>query len=432
VKIEVTRVAVVVLVASTAGGCGADRVLASDTGSGEVTSSSGTDGETSSSGDGDTGDGDGQPGDGDGDGQPPDECAEDECSIFEVCEEGACVVVGKPPPSCARPPYGPPTMYTIGLEYGAPTFVDVDADGADELLIAVDDWASEPAGLYLFEAGADTPTFAGAPMGLGHPGFDLAAGYFDAQPGEDLALIAFNDWQPPVYLLSSDGVASFTVEPEFTKSPIGDIFIRAGNFNGLPEDLLFGTHVLRLDGADLPLNEQEALVSAFQEQGTTHPGIVLALGTMLVRYDFGGMILASVEQPTNHLESVLQPGQPSYLATEYHREPHTNTHWSRLRLRDAEDLAFISEFVLPGHTVAIAGDFDGDLEVELFVVPMFEDASAAVIVRDLFTAPCLVAQPFGVDESMSIGHPITGDHDGDGDLEVALRTSLGTALFDVE
>jgi hypothetical protein len=319
---------------------------------------------------------------------------------------------------------GIPTVLDPGAPPLALSFVDVDDDGLDELAVATETQ------LLVYELGVPDPTATDRAW-PSDTVVSMVSAQFDGQAGEDLMLLL----NVHVHGYFSDGLSAF-VNPSILPSPIDEPRgLLAGDFNGqAPEDLwVWGSPGARLYQGGLdwkvdilaPEFESVIGVAAFEYLS---PNASILLGTRdseeLSVFDLTGTPLAAGSGRLDSVAAVSAPGEGSYFVSAgYHGES-----WSsiRVRIRDVDILLDTKVHVHAGNPSLLAGDFDGDQRQEILAV-----GDAVELFFDVFYEPCFSALDLGIQPAEIL--PAVGDHDGDGDDELAFSSAAGEVIIvDIE
>jgi hypothetical protein len=339
---------------------------------------------------------------------------EGHCELFETCEEWACVSQGTPPPACDIDEFAIPTILDPGETPLALSFADLDDDGRDELVVATE------IDLEVYEFGMDVPTVSPREVSSAAE-TNMTAGHFDDQPGEDIILVVDGDY----HRYFSDGNSSLEallVEP----SPLFDApNLSTGDFDGqAPSDLVVwgpGGALLDLGDPTVALTGEPVRVAAAFDYGSPGAGVaIVTLSNEAVLFDLMGGVHQSIDY-VHMVWKLAAPNEPRYLTGIAHDEG-----WSEFHVRSATDLGLETTLLVAARIVGVTGDFDGDQHDDFFAE---SDISGSAVVFGLFTEPCVAAQ--------EIGSPVdlfaVGDHDGDGDDEVATLTwDEKVRIFDLE
>lgn len=356
---------------------------------------------------------------------PGPECMHDyHCPVFELCIDHECQSAGEPPPSCGLPEFDIPT--TLESDFGplAMTFVDLDDDGRDELVTMTGE------DFYVYESGWNIPTQVLGCQFYGTyviPG--LAAGHFDDQPGEDIVYVAEGD----IRLCFSDGVGDFSSQVlEASSTPHQQVI--AGDFDEQPPmDLIafgnYGADLYLLGNGVVPLSNEELNSASAFDFGA--PGA----GVALLEYYYGVAVVdffgnAQAELPTvpdnpRTMTGISSPDAARYVVSTQHYG-NSGMEWFTVALHDPGTLVEGTRVLVDDAWVLVPGDFDGDQAQDLFVTNESSVwGGATTVVFGLFDEPCVAPQELGTDSYVT-AHAV-GDHDGDGDDEVAL--AFGTQSF---
>jgi hypothetical protein len=345
------------------------------------------------------------------------ECYADiDCNTLEICDFDYCQQVLSP--SACQPPDPVPGL-SIPIGSLALSFADVDADGADELVVAT---ASE---LQVYESGSDMPSTS--PRGLDSDSIDaMVGGPFDEMPGEDV-MILFAD---ELRLHGSDGVGNFaapSVSPSAWPDGVG---LLAGEFDGAaPADLLIwassGAGVQLGSGDGVPLSAE--VIGSATARSLVDPlgGFVLQHDAFLNFYTAVGVEIGSSQMRGSNfyaltsiaqlgdsfdLSSSSMPGQWTVIEQWGPATGNLGIYWGLLGRVD----------------VMAGGDFDGDARADIALIV---DGIVQIQWGVLTDSSCLALYPFAaIAEDL-----VVGDHDGDGDDEIAVRFDAGNiAVLDGE
>jgi hypothetical protein len=303
----------------------------------------------------------------------------------------------------------------VGAGALALTFADVDADGQDELVVAM------PTELRVYESDGAPPTVSAREAG---PITDMVAGEFDAAAGEDVLLLLGE----ALVLHSSNSDGSFAAP---LTNPIQLGFVTglfAGQFDDQPSsDLLAwggaGAYI-DLAGQVSIFDTSQVAAAAVHEFGSPEPGFALRRDTFIDLYTLDA-------QPLSTWADIGGPPVVAAFDREFESEYVNLLHyssWSRVQSRNVSE--GLSEWSIYGTPEQVfAGDLDGSETDELV---FFDDASVSVHYNPSHLQgggdcwhPVLVP---------GRGNPIEavfGDYDGDGDQELAIRTDAQeVAVFD--
>jgi hypothetical protein len=343
------------------------------------------------------------------------ECYSDsDCDTLEICLSDYCSLQFSP--LACRGPQPVPSL-EIPVAALAMHFVDVDSDGAEELVVAT---ASE---LQVYEGGSDIPLVS--PRGLDSDSIDaMAGGPFDATPGDDVMLLIDDELR----LHASDGVGNFAAPSVSASTWPDSVGLREGEFDGVaPADLLIwassGAGVELGSGDAFPLSAE--IIGAATARSLAEPpgGFVLQHNTTLDFYDVGGVAIGSDAMRGGSPYALTSASQLGYVF-DLSSSVVGPGMWTIIEQWDA-GTGPGSYWGLPGRVTAMAGgDFDGDDRGDIAVIV---DGAVQIQFTVITNVTCLSSYPLeGIAEDLAIG-----DHDGDGDDELAVRFEAGTiAVFD--
>jgi hypothetical protein len=353
------------------------------------------------------------------------------CPEFDMCFNLVCHDIGTPPPSCGLPELDIPVALELDGKPLALTFADLDDDGRDELLVQSENY------LFVYESGWNIPTTV-----MGCEFLDpywppaMAGGQFDDQPGEDIAVVA-DDSLITCFSDGVGGVASQSVQP-IPLYYVNDVIV--GDFDGQPPmDLLPAGEsgaVLVLNAGIVALGiEYGSTGAAAFDFGTPHAGLAL----IEEHYDLHSFDLSGAPQSFEpayfdghrSLARIESPDAGRYVLA-ITRDAVSDQQWYEVVLKSPLTLVEDARIVLSDAYWVIPGDFDGDQVDEIFVTgdDEFESGTASVVFG-MFTEPCIAPLELGTDARVM--RYAVGDHDGDGDDEVALMFEDDTIMIvDVE
>jgi hypothetical protein len=347
---------------------------------------------------------------GDGDGDYWYDCNTDiDCNAFELCYGGTCEPLASP--SACMPPAPVPSL-AIPVAALALSFVDVDADGADELVIAT------PSELQVYESASDVPLVS--LRVLDSDSIDaMVGGPFDAMAGDDV-MILFAD---ELRLHASDGAGSFAA-PSVSLSDWPDsIGLLAGEFDGeAPADLLLwgnsGAGVRLGSGDTFPLSDDVITVATARSLDDPSGGFALLRGqSILAFFNTDGTIIN---------EGSLRPGSPNVLTSVSPLGSDLSSsvvsEWTVIEQWAPTTGYLLSRWGVLGQVTAMAGgDFDGDSASD---VALIVDGAVQINFGVASPMTCLASYPFA---SSAVAVAV-GDHDGDGDDELAVQFEAGDVV----
>jgi hypothetical protein len=345
--------------------------------------------------------------------------ADYECGPLELCDFNYCQSVRSP---LACEPPDPVQTLTIPVASLALSFADVDADGAEELVVATQ---SE---LQVYDSGSDVPLVS--LRGLDSDSIDaMDAAELDATPGEDVVILFADELRQH----ASDGLGSFAAPSVSPSNWADSVGLLAADFNGVaPADVLIWASSgagLELDGDTVVPVIIDAVIESATARSIDDPvaGFVLQYGPSLDFYTGVGEAAgysAMRGQLPYALTSIEQLGDSFDLSSSV--LSHT-TPWTVIeQWGPATGNLGAYWGVLGRVTAMVGGDFDGDARAD---VALLVDDTVQVLFGVLTEDSCLAFYPFaGVATNLAVG-----DHDGDADDEIAIRFEGGNvAVIDAE
>jgi hypothetical protein len=359
---------------------------------------------------------DGYTGDGDTSEWYPECSGDNDCGTLETCEEFYCHLLFSP--LACRGPQAVPSL-EIPVAALAMHFVDVDSDGAEELVVAT---ASE---LQVYESGSDIPSVS--PRGLDSDSIDaMVGGPFDATPGDDVMLLIDDE----LCLHASDGAGNFAAPSVSASTWPDSVGLLEGEFDGVaPADLLIwassGAGVQLGSGDAFPLSADVIGVATARSVDDPPGGFVLQHNTTLDFYDVGGVAIGSEAMRGDSPYALTSGSQLGYIF-DLSSSVVGPGMWTIIEQWDA-GTGLGSYWGLPGRVTTMAGgDFDGDDRADIAVIV---DGAVQIQFTVITNVTCLALYPFAaIAQNLAIG-----DHDGDGDDEIAVRFEAGNiAVLDGE
>jgi hypothetical protein len=299
------------------------------------------------------------------------------------------------------------------------SFADVDADGAMELVIATQ---SE---LQVYEGGSIVPLVS--PRGLDSDSIDaMVGGPFDAMAGDDVVILFADELR----LHGSDGMGNFGVPTTSATSWPDSLGLLAGEFDGpAPADLLIwgtsGAGVRLGSGDEFSLGDGETEAATARSLDDPVGGFMLQRGQLLEFYTVvGGTIASSPARadPPFAVTSIEHLGDGYDLSSSVIEQE-----WTFIEERGPATGNLGNQWGLVGQVMAMAGgDFDGDARAD---VALIVGSSVQIRFDEHDPDSCLAQYPYA---SIATGLAV-GDHDGDGDDELAVRFDGGhVSLLDGE
>jgi hypothetical protein len=336
-----------------------------------------------------------------------------ECGSLSLCEGYYCHDVYSPPQCDFALPPGP--VIEIPDQALALAFVDVDDDGAQELVVATQTQ------LHVYENGSLMPV--SHPRGIESITVDsIVGGTFDGNPGDDVMLLHDQELD----LHASDGLGTLAQALPIP-APFPSTFgIEAGEFDGEPITDLFawGGHtsgVIYGNGELFELLGGTVTSASTRDLGLPGNGFTLLRESELLFFDIGGFIIGSV--------FLRGSGSLTQASVDINGEAleaggSIIDGWTLIDVFERSSANLAARWgVLGSVTQMRAGDLD----------PFDETDELALIVDDAawlhVGGECLLQVPLDFVAS----ELAFGDHDGDGDDELAVLTSGGTiSIVDVE
>jgi hypothetical protein len=339
------------------------------------------------------------------------ECYVDtDCAQLEICDFNYCYSV-RSPEACEAP--DPVPGLTIPIASLALSFADVDADGADELVVATQ---SE---LHVYESGSDAPIVS--LRGLDSDSIDaMDAAQLDAMPGEDVVILYADELR----LHASDGIASFMAPSVRASNWPDSVGLLAGDFEGVAPDeaLIWASSGAGVDfgnGNYLELSVEQIGSAIARSLSEPVGGFVLQHGSNLDFYTSAGAEVGNASMRAESpyaLTSIAELGDGLDLSSSL---INSLTPWTIIQSwGPATGNSGVDWGVLGMVTAMAGGDFDGDGFAD---VALIIDSSVQVQFGVLTETTCLAFYPFA-----AIARDVVdGDHDGDGDDEIAIRFEGG-------
>jgi hypothetical protein len=340
------------------------------------------------------------------------ECYElDDCDPLELCAYNYCqpiLELGGCEPTAES---GIPLA--IGQAPLALAFVDLDADGAEELV------AASETELHVFENGANMATVSARVQGS--PSVTaMVAGDFEPGPGQDLALLV----DDTILIHPSDGMAGFAAPSESPSPQLDSARLLAGDFDGeAPNDLLVwgpnGASVIAGEVWTLHDNSQPIGAAAVHDLSSGNGRFVLRAPNSLLFYSLDGMFIDSryvLTGITALVTPIIEPEHLDFSATV------SGNAWTLLELFDLDQPR--GQWGVTGEVSAMAsGDLDGEGRDE---VALLLGGGVALIDNVGSEAECITV--FNLNGLTGATQLAIGDWDGDGDGELVVAFAGGEAL----
>jgi hypothetical protein len=337
-----------------------------------------------------------------------------ECGQLSLCEFNYCQYVYSPPPCNLVPSVTPPIA--IPDQALALAFVDVDDDGAQELVVATQTQ------LHVYENGSPMPVSHA--RGIESVTVDaMVGGAFDDLAGDDVVVLH----DDVLSLQASDGLGNL-LPAQGGPSPFPSIVgLEAGDFDDDPlTDLLaWGsstTGVIYGTGDLLELLVGDVTSASARGLGSQGSGFTLLRIDELLLIDLGGFLVGSVF--AHHEGSpVAQTSLDAFGEAHEVLSSHIFS-WTLIEVHERQGPNLWSRWGVPGsvsHMRAGALDSFGESEELALIV----DTQLWLQIE----GGCLLPVPLdGATTDL-----VFGDHDGDGDEELAVLTAANTiSIVDVE
>ncbi len=336
-----------------------------------------------------------------------------DCEPVEICDYYYCEYLLSPAP-CR--PLAPVPIQEIPIASLALTFADVQGDGSKELVIATQ---SE---LHVFDSsGAETVS----PRELDSDTVTaMVAGPFDATPGDDVMILYADE----LLLHASDGVGSFAAPSVIPTGLPDSVGALAGDFDGagLADVLIWassGAVVSLGSGEVIELSTGDFRTATARAVDELPAGFLLDRSGVLDWFETDGDASGSAwprgDAPIT-LTSIDHVGDWFDLSSSLIFSQGPAQEWTLIESwwsLDNEDSDFA--WGVNGRVDAMAGaDFDGG---ETADVALIVGGTVQINHQVLSDSSCLELYPFaGVAAALAVG-----DHDGDGDDELAIRFEDG-------
>jgi hypothetical protein len=341
-----------------------------------------------------------------------------DCAPLELCIDDYCSPVLEL--SGCRPTAELGIPLTIAQTPLALSFVDLDDDGAAELVIATQ------TELHAFESGSDVASISARVVES--PSITaMVAGNFAPGPGQDLTLLV----DDTLLVHPADGIAGFDAPSESPSPQLDSLGLIAGNFAGDDEP---GTELMVWGESGANFSHSEATLEGPLLAVTAHdwnaPGPhFMARNADVLRYhSIYTEFLTSVPSylgAAAFLTAITHPESLDLAATVFENGPETS--WTLFELWNG-DMAR-GEWGVEGVISAMASSNIYTLESD--PVALIHDGGVTLIDNIGSGSECTTALDLG--GLTGATHLAIGDHDGDGDSELAVAFASGEILvFDGE
>jgi hypothetical protein len=341
-----------------------------------------------------------------------------DCGPLELCDYDYCSPVLEL--AGCRPTAELGIPLTIAETPLALSFVDLDADGAAELVVATQ------TEFHAFESGSDVASVSARVVES--PSITaMVAGNFAPSPGQDLTLLV----DDTLLVHPADGIAGFDAPSESASPRLDSLGLVAGELDGEA-----GTTELMVwsdDGGTVIHNQSildalGILAATAHDWNSDDPHFSTRDADSLRHYSLDAELIAgalSYPGAAAFLTAIADPEDLDLDATVF--EMGADTSWTVFKLWNRDILQ--GEWGIYGVISAMAsGDLDGDGRDE---VALLHDGGVTLIDNLASGSECTTALDLG--GLTGATHLAIGDHDGDGDSELAVAFASGEILaFDGE
>jgi hypothetical protein len=360
----------------------------------------------------------------------PWECTDvDDCGPLSLCLDHYCASPIPELPGC------PPTdEFGIPLAVGEPplalSFVDLDADGAAELV------AATPTELHAFESGSNVASIS-ARVYESSSIAAMVAGDFAPAPGQDLALLV----DDTLLVHAADGIAGFDAPSEEESPQLDSTGMLAGALDGAAATdlLVWGAHGATVLAAELSNLHDATLpieAAAFHGLSTGSGRFILRDDALLYFFALDGVLIATTPSDSGSAAFITAIANPEHL--ELHATVFAENDFGRVSAGPSENWALFElreldqvrgQWGVLGAIWAMnSGDLDGDDRDE---VALMHDSGVTLIDNLASGRECTAA--LDLEGRVGVTRLAIGDHDGDGDSELAVAFADGEILlFDGE
>jgi hypothetical protein len=368
--------------------------------------------------------------DGSLDANPGYECHDtDDCGPLSLCISHDCASPIPELPSCP-----PKAELGIPLAVGEPplalSFVDLDADGAAELV------AATPTELHAFESGSNVASIS-ARVYESSSIAAMVAGDFAPAPGQDLALLV----DDTLLIHRADGIAGFDAPSEEESPQLDSTGMLAGELDGAAATdlLVWGAHGATVLAAELSNLHDATLpieAAAAHDLSTGSGRFVLRDAALLYFFALDGGLITTTPSDSGSAAFITAIANPEHLelhATVFAENDFgrvsagASENWALFELRELDQVR--GAWGMLGAIWAMnSGDLDGDDRDE---VALMHDSGVTLIDKLASGRECTAA--LDLEGRVGVTRLAIGDHDGDGDGELALAFVNGEILlFDGE
>jgi hypothetical protein len=335
-----------------------------------------------------------------------------ECGLLELCEQSYCQWVYNPPPCDFELPAAP--AFEISEPVLALAFVDVDDDGAQELVVGTQ--------LLLHVIDSSSPMPVSHLREIGSPDIDaMVGGAFDGTAGQDVILL----YAGGLFLHGSDGLGNLLYAGT-TLSPYPDTLgLEAGSFDdeALTDLLAWGastTGVIYGTGGTLGLFGEAVTSASARDLGLPGNGFTLLRDNELLFIDVGGFIVGStpLRGDSPHAQTSMNAqGEPLEVGSSG-----IGVGWTLIEVFHRSSGSMTTRWALTG---LVSHMRSGDLD------KLDETDELALIVDDALWLNVGGQCRLWITDGPGVEFAF-GDHDGDGDDELAVGSGNTVSIIDVE
>jgi hypothetical protein len=341
-----------------------------------------------------------------------------DCGPLELCIDDYCSPVLEL--SGCRPTAELGIPLTIAQTPLALSFVDLDADGAAELVVATQ------TELHAFESGSDVASVSARVVES--PNITaMVAGNFAPSPGQDLTLLV----DDTLLVHPADGIAGFDAPSESASPQLDSLGLIAGEFGGDGEGdtelMVWSENGANFSHIEAPLDGPILAMTA-HDWNASAPHFMTRNTDSLRYYSIYTEFLTGAPSylgAAAFLTAIAYPYSFDLNATVF--EGGAENSWTLFELWHGDVLE--GEWGMNGVISATAsGELDSDSSDE---VALIHDGGVTLIDNVTSGSECTTALDLG--GLTGATHLAIGDHDGDGDSELAVAFAGGEILvFDGE